>query len=226
MIFDKTSGVSIDLPDNQGNTPLHFAAKYGHVELCKVLLERGSSLSRKNKQNQNAYDISENHIVRQYLLPLVFQAERSQPPEQMQQQQPTFQSSVTSANVTEYAAAPAPPPSSSLPMPSMMNPFQSRQGLPTAATSTNSGAPFNSTAQLGPPPQVPFAAQGIVPPVYRPQQQGPPQLAGAYSNVVGGAKPSGGRTFQPGGKYTILCGRVDVTALRFCRWFSLISVGS
>ncbi len=36
-------GVSVNFPDLQGNTPLHYAAKYGNFELCKVLEERGAS---------------------------------------------------------------------------------------------------------------------------------------------------------------------------------------
>lgn len=66
----------IDFPDLQGNTPLHYASKYDHLDLCRILVGRGAFAGRKNDLGQSAYDISKCHIVRQYLLPLQFQSER------------------------------------------------------------------------------------------------------------------------------------------------------
>lgn len=70
------TGVAVDFPDLQGNTPLHYAARYGHLDLCRILVERGSFAGKKNDQGQTAYDTTECHTVRQYLLPLQFQSER------------------------------------------------------------------------------------------------------------------------------------------------------
>ena len=70
------AGVSLDFPDKNMNTPLHYAAKYGHVELCKHLIQLGSSPAQRNTDGATAYDVTENHVVRQYLLPLQLQAER------------------------------------------------------------------------------------------------------------------------------------------------------
>jgi hypothetical protein len=70
-------GVPIDLQDDSGNTPLHYAAKYGHHDLCKVLVGKGAFAGKRNNVEQTPYDVSENHIVRQYLLPLQFQSERN-----------------------------------------------------------------------------------------------------------------------------------------------------
>lgn len=43
-------GVSLVLPDTSGNTPFHWAAKYGHLDLCKYFIESGiSPLVRNNK---------------------------------------------------------------------------------------------------------------------------------------------------------------------------------
>lgn len=64
------------LMDQNGNSPLHYAAKYGHLELCKYLIEHGSQANIKNKQQQTPYDVAQSHSVRQFLLPLQFQAER------------------------------------------------------------------------------------------------------------------------------------------------------
>lgn len=64
--------------DRAGNTPLHYASKYGHLELCRYLIEVGASPGRKNNSHQTPYDAAaEHHTVRQYLLPLQFQAERN-----------------------------------------------------------------------------------------------------------------------------------------------------
>lgn len=75
MYFKFNVGVSYDTPDSQGNLPLHYAAKYGHADLCKNLIERGCSPAKKNSNNQTPYDLSESHVVRQFLLPLQLQAE-------------------------------------------------------------------------------------------------------------------------------------------------------
>jgi hypothetical protein len=70
-------GGKIDLSDQTGCTPIHYAAKYGHVEMCKYLIERGAQVHLKNRNNQSPYDVAESHSVRQYLLPLVLQAEKA-----------------------------------------------------------------------------------------------------------------------------------------------------
>ena len=62
--------------DSSGNTPLHYAAKYGNYEMAKFLISRGCPASTKNTQHQTPYDVSDNHVIRQYLLPLQFQSER------------------------------------------------------------------------------------------------------------------------------------------------------
>jgi ankyrin repeat protein len=47
------SGIEISLPHSTTNSaPLHFAAEYGHVEVVKILLEKGANIGA---QNQNGY---------------------------------------------------------------------------------------------------------------------------------------------------------------------------
>ena len=80
MTLHNYLGADINLPDTYGNTPLHYAAKYGHLELCKYVVDQGANVSYKNKQSQTAYDVSESHhAIRQYLLPLVLQHDRNVP---------------------------------------------------------------------------------------------------------------------------------------------------
>ena len=62
----------VDFPDLLGNTPLHYAAKYGHPDLCKVLIDRGSFAGVKNNQGQTAYDVCSGPSVGQYLQPQHF----------------------------------------------------------------------------------------------------------------------------------------------------------
>lgn len=69
-------GIPLTLRDREGNTTLHYAAMGGHLDLCKFLIERGVSPASRNSNGRSPYDVSENHhMVRQYLLPLMFQAE-------------------------------------------------------------------------------------------------------------------------------------------------------
>lgn len=68
--------IDVNLRDANGNTPLHHAARSGWLNLCKYLVERGGNVLIKNHAGQNSYDVSDaHHLVRQYLLPLQFQAE-------------------------------------------------------------------------------------------------------------------------------------------------------
>lgn len=39
-LLDDMPGIEYNLPDNEGNTPLHFAAQAGHVEVISFLLSR------------------------------------------------------------------------------------------------------------------------------------------------------------------------------------------
>eukprot|EP01035_Chromulina_nebulosa_P001360 gene1360-1813_t len=73
-----SKGISVDFSDQNGNSPLHYGAKYGNLEICKILIKAGASIIKKNKSQHSAYDVAEGHDnVRQYLLPLLFQAERN-----------------------------------------------------------------------------------------------------------------------------------------------------
>lgn len=74
LLLDK--GLSADLPDTSGNTPLHYASKYGNIDICKCLIERKCSAAKRNTQNLTPYDVAENHVVRQFLLPLQLTSER------------------------------------------------------------------------------------------------------------------------------------------------------
>ena len=42
FVFDLclSRGVSVDVLDNTNNRPLHYAAKYGQIDLCRALVEK------------------------------------------------------------------------------------------------------------------------------------------------------------------------------------------
>ena len=42
----------------QGNTPLHMAAIGGHIDIVKVLLEKGAEVGIKNSQDYTALNIA------------------------------------------------------------------------------------------------------------------------------------------------------------------------
>merc|ERR1711871_293047 len=71
-----TRGVSIEFTDKTGNTPLHWACKHGHEDLVKYLVtQKNSNILKMNYARKKPYDVSENHKIRQWLLPLQFKAE-------------------------------------------------------------------------------------------------------------------------------------------------------
>jgi hypothetical protein len=72
------------MPDTTGNTPLHFAAKNGHIDICKRLVDLKANPAARNAQGQSAYDLAQNHIIRQYLLPIQLAVERDMPEMQVQ----------------------------------------------------------------------------------------------------------------------------------------------
>eukprot|EP00597_Dinobryon_sp_UTEXLB2267_P013413 CAMPEP_0170108578 /NCGR_PEP_ID=MMETSP0020_2-20130122/6653_1 /TAXON_ID=98059 /ORGANISM="Dinobryon sp., Strain UTEXLB2267" /LENGTH=328 /DNA_ID=CAMNT_0010333323 /DNA_START=144 /DNA_END=1130 /DNA_ORIENTATION=+ len=94
----------MDFSDQNGNSPLHYAAKYGNIDICKLLIERGAPILRKNKQQQTAYDAAEGHdTVRQYLLPILLQAERNH--QDSDSNSPLLSSN---SNLNPYYQTPAP----------------------------------------------------------------------------------------------------------------------
>jgi hypothetical protein len=194
---------------------LHYAAKYGHVDLCKVLIDRGGSLGKRNKQNQNAYDVAENHVVRQYLLPLVFQAERGgqadyqhqhHQPQAAYQQQPMYQQQQQQQQQQSQSVNLAPPP----PQPTAANynrPSQvysantNNSSLPTTAAPLNPHVNVSSSSGgFAAQPPVIGGGEGIVPPVYI--HQPPPQPAYSGATAAQRASPNI-RTFQPGKSVTL-----------------------
>ena len=48
----------VGIQDNDDNTGLHLASKYGHLHIVNILLEYGADMSLKNKDNNNALELS------------------------------------------------------------------------------------------------------------------------------------------------------------------------
>jgi len=42
--------LNVNAQDNYGDTSLHDAAKFGHIEVVKILLEAGANVTLRNKQ--------------------------------------------------------------------------------------------------------------------------------------------------------------------------------
>jgi ankyrin repeat protein len=49
-----TQDVNVSITDAQGNTPLIEAARFGHDDVVRALIERGADLKPKNKEGQTA----------------------------------------------------------------------------------------------------------------------------------------------------------------------------
>jgi len=44
--------------DKNKNTPLHYAAGYGRVDLCKLLVDAGASVTLKNLDGKSPLDVA------------------------------------------------------------------------------------------------------------------------------------------------------------------------
>jgi hypothetical protein len=58
-------GASIDFEDNEGNTPLHYAASYGHLPIVRRLLQIGASAFTRNNLGYTASDVAFSFEVEQ-----------------------------------------------------------------------------------------------------------------------------------------------------------------
>ena len=56
-------GADVNLTDLQGNTPLHYASAWGHLESIKVLLERGCHFAARNFEGYTASDFSYSNAI-------------------------------------------------------------------------------------------------------------------------------------------------------------------
>ncbi|WP_341819973.1 ankyrin repeat domain-containing protein [Wolbachia endosymbiont (group A) of Cydia strobilella] len=56
-------GASVETEDNDGNTPLHFAASKGHFVIVEALLEKGATVEVKNNEGA-AYCCSDGSLKR------------------------------------------------------------------------------------------------------------------------------------------------------------------
>jgi hypothetical protein len=203
-----SKGTNILLMDSQGNTPLHYAAKYGHLDLCKYLIERGCQAGIRNKQSRTAYDVAESHLVRQYLLPIVLQPDQqpnqySAPPAVVNLQQPLHGYSPPGTNIQQPMMNGLPPqPAGSFQQPVGGNPSPP---LPHPTFSPHHPAPSHNPVYpsfTGGNQQLPTLATG--------QQSGnnsnvnvPPMQAytPAYQPAPTAIKPNSGgttRIIQPG----------------------------
>ncbi|XP_026738474.1 ankyrin repeat domain-containing protein 39 [Trichoplusia ni] len=45
----RNSKVTVNSPDNAGYTPLHYAARKGYVEICKILIQNGALIDAQTK---------------------------------------------------------------------------------------------------------------------------------------------------------------------------------
>ena len=190
LIFGR--GVHVEQPDRNGSTPLHYASKYGHLELCKHLVERGAFPARKNALNQTPYDLAESHLVRQFLLPLQFVAEREASESRMRSDSSSGGGAggMMSNNYSPYAVptnysshgidvnSAQPPNMMMMGTGAMMGPGQQQTAFMSPSQQQNETSPGNAGH---------YAASSTSPSInYAPRSS---HAAGSSSNTIGGIQP-------------------------------------
>jgi hypothetical protein len=187
----------VETVDQSGNTPLHYACKYGHIDICRYLIELGASPCRKNSRNETPYDVAaDHHVVRQYMLPLQFQAERTSGDTSYETSQLGISSNAHYASsqgyAQQYPAAPA------------VAPYQQSAMVPPPVY----GAPPAASYNVAPPPSAsvdvaaghttPSPPPGVV--SFAPPPSAPaafPTATVPYNNAPRAA-PTTTRIIQPG----------------------------
>ena len=61
-------GANVNLPNAHGNTPLHRAAKHGHVQIALALRHHGADVQLKNGRGETAAESSRTEALRDELL--------------------------------------------------------------------------------------------------------------------------------------------------------------
>ena len=57
LTLDETT-MMVNQADFSNTSPLHVAAKYGHVEVFNLLLQKGADIKRRGPNHQTALDIA------------------------------------------------------------------------------------------------------------------------------------------------------------------------
>lgn len=201
-------GTNIQLADQNGDTPLHYAAKYGHLDLCKFLIERGAAVHARNRNKQSPYDLAESHLVRQYLLPLQLAAERGMPEFQTTQSFGSMGGVAYPPSAGSIATnVPSIPPPAYAPPATVQYGVQSQLPPSTAVPPVLVPPPAVASVTIPPAPAATFS-NSSPPLVHTPSTQSPgmgasipPQAPPSYSfsgTVTQNTRPTNTRLIQPG----------------------------
>ena len=58
------NGADVNLTDNQGQTPLHYAAANGHIAMAQLLIENGANVNLTDNQGQTPLDYANGEILK------------------------------------------------------------------------------------------------------------------------------------------------------------------
>ena len=53
--------------NNHGETPLHIAAREGHIDIAELLINKGADVNAKNNYGKTPFDYAKNEEIRQLL---------------------------------------------------------------------------------------------------------------------------------------------------------------
>lgn len=140
-------GADVDLADNEGNTPLHYASAWGHIPIVQLLIERGCQYSARNNEGFTPSDYAYSTSTRDTLQDTA----RAQYELNKKARRNVFAQAAARGTEWGGASSPLPPPPPPKAYGYTNGSVRVRSGSGTSRTTTTSDSDLADISGLGQP---------------------------------------------------------------------------